>query len=177
MYGLIKTHRNNNPARIITSGGNTAIDSLSISVEKVLYDIASNFPSRIKQTGHMLGIIDETNNSCLLTNSILVGFDIVNMFPSIDNKSGLRSFRDILELRDSKFPPTSCVIEALELCLSCNNSIFNNTNYLQTNRTAQGPQMSCSYSDLALASDDSKVVAFDLSPTTWKRFWNDVFVV
>ena len=87
MYGLIKTHRNNNPVQIITSGGNTAIESLSISVEKVLYDIASNFPSRIKHTGHMLGIIDDTNNSCLPTNSILVGFDIANMFPSIDNKS------------------------------------------------------------------------------------------
>ena len=170
MYGLIKTHNNNNPARIITRCGNTAIESLSIFVEKVLYDIASNLPSRIKDTGHMLDIIDEINNSNLPTNSILVGFDIVNMFPSIDNKSGLKSVHDILELRDSKFPPTSCVIEVLELCLSCNNSIFNNTNYLQTNRTAQGPQISCSYSDLALASDDSKVVAFDLSPTTWKRF-------
>ena len=177
MYGLIETHRNNNPARIITSGGNTAIESLSISVEKVLYDIASNFPSRIKHTGHTLGIIDETNNCCPPTNSILVSFDIVNMFPSIDNKSGLRSFRDILELRDSKFPPTSCVLEALELCLSCNNSIFNNTNYLQTGGTAQGPHMSCSYVDLALASDGSKVLAFDLSPTMWKWFWDDVFVV
>ena len=55
----------------------------------------------------MLGIIHETNNSFLPTNSILVGFDIVNMFPSIDNKSGLKSVHDILELRDSKFPPTS----------------------------------------------------------------------
>ena len=41
MYGLIKTHKNN-PARIIRSGCNTAIESLSIFVEKVLYDIASN---------------------------------------------------------------------------------------------------------------------------------------
>ena len=57
MYGLIKTHKNNNPARIITSGCNTAIESLSIFVEKVLYDTASNLPSRIKDTEHMLDII------------------------------------------------------------------------------------------------------------------------
>ena len=95
MYGLIKTHKNNNPARIITSGCNTAIESLSIFVEKVLYDIASNLPSRIKDTGHMLDIIDEINNSNLPTNSVLVGFDIVNMFPSIDNKSGLKSVQNI----------------------------------------------------------------------------------
>ena len=168
---------NDNPARIITSGCNTAVESLSIFVEKVLYDIASNLPSRIKYTGHMLDIIDEINNSNLGTNSILVGFDIANMFPSIDNKSELKSVHDILEIRDRKFPPTSCIIEALELCLSFNNSIFNNTNYLQTDGTAQGPHMSCSYADLALASYDSKALAFDLSPTTWKRFRDDVFVV
>ena len=56
-------------------------------------------------------------------------------------------------------------------------SIFNNTNYLQTDGTAQEPHMSCSYADLALASYDSKALAFDLSPTTWKRFRDDVFVV
>ena len=101
-------------------------------MEKVLYNIACNLPSRIKDTGYMLDIIDEINNSSLPTNSIRVGFDIVNMFPSINNKSGLKSIHDILELRDSKFPPTSCLRETLELCLSCNNSIFNSTNYLQT---------------------------------------------
>ena len=107
MYGLIKSHKNDNPARILTSGFNTAIESLSIFVEKALYDIASNLPSKIKDTGHMLDIIDEINNS----------------FPNIDNKSGLKSVNDILEISDTTFTPTSCVIEILELCLSCNNSI------------------------------------------------------
>ena len=118
-------------------------------MKKVLYDASSNLPSRIKDTGHMLDIIDETNNSNLPTNSIIVSFDIVNMFTSIDNKCGLKSVHNILELRESKFPPTSCIIETLELCLSCNNSIFNNMNYLQIHGTAQGPHISCSYADLA----------------------------
>ena len=39
MYVLIKNHKNDNPARIITSGCNTAIKSLSIFVKKVIYDI------------------------------------------------------------------------------------------------------------------------------------------
>ena len=95
MYGLKKTNKNNNPAQIITSDCNTAVESLSIFVEKVLHDIASNLPSRIKDTGHMLDIIDEINNFNLPTNSVLVGFDIVNMFPSIDNKSGLKSVQNI----------------------------------------------------------------------------------
>ena len=146
-------------------------------MEKVLYDIGSNLSSRIKDTGHMLDIIDQINNSNLPTNSIIVGFGIVNIFPNIDNKSGLKSVLDILELHDSKFPPTSCVVEALELCLSSNNSIFNNKSYLQTDGTAQGPHMSCPYADLALASYDSKALAFDLNSTTWKSFRDGLFVV
>ena len=35
--------------------------------------------------------------------------------------------------------PSQCVIEALELCLNCNNSIFNNTNYIETDGTDEGP--------------------------------------
>ena len=76
---------NDNPARVITSGCNTAVESLSIFVEKVLYDIVRNLPSRINDTGNMLDIIDKISNSNLPTNSIIVGFDIVNTFPSIDN--------------------------------------------------------------------------------------------
>ena len=95
MYGLIKAHRNNNPAPIITSGCNTAVKFLSIFLEKALYDIASKLPSRIKDTGHMLDSTDEINSSDLPTNSILVGFGIVYMFPSIDNESGLKSVHDI----------------------------------------------------------------------------------
>ena len=34
--------------------------------------------------------------------------------------------------------------EGLELCLTCNNSIFKNGNFLQTDGTAEGPHMSCS---------------------------------
>ena len=56
MYGLIKTHKADNPVRIITSGCNTAVENLSIFVEKVLYSEVEKIPSRIKDTNHMLDI-------------------------------------------------------------------------------------------------------------------------
>ena len=49
-YGNVKTHKIGNPTRVITSGCNTTIENLPIFVENVLYDIASELPSRIKQT-------------------------------------------------------------------------------------------------------------------------------
>ena len=62
MYGNVKTHKIGNPTRVITSGWNTAIENLSIFVENKLYDIASELPSRIKDTNHMLDIIDNLNS-------------------------------------------------------------------------------------------------------------------
>ena len=164
MYGNIKTHKNANPARVITSGCNAPVEHLSVFVEKVLYGIASELSSRIKDTNYMLDIIDDFNNLNLHPDSVLVSFDIINMFPSIDNKIGINSVKKCLDERARKHPPTQCFIEALELCLSCNNSVFNNTNYIQTDGTAQGPHMSCSYSDIAIAGHDSKALMYDVPP-------------
>ena len=63
MYGNVKTHKENNPVRVITSGLNTAMENLPIFVENVLLELASKLPSRIMDTCHMLDIIDDMNNS------------------------------------------------------------------------------------------------------------------
>ena len=135
MYGNVKTHKENNPVRIITSGCNTAVEDLSIFVENIFFELASELPSRINDTCHMLEIVDYMNNSNLSSSAILVSFDVVNMLPNLDE----REYKDL---------PTDCVIKAPELCLSCNNSVLNNTNYLQTDGTAQGPHvlLLCRYS-------------------------------
>ena len=58
----------------------------------------------------MLSIIDDINESNVLNDRcILVSFDVVNMFPSIDNKSGLEAVRKVLMVRNIDFPPTECL--------------------------------------------------------------------
>ena len=87
---------------------------------------------------------------------MLFSFGIANVFASIDNKSGLRAVKNTLEAREEQFPPTLCIIGAFELCLKCNNSIFNKRRFLQNDGTAQGPHMSCSYGDIAIEQFDKK---------------------
>ena len=177
MYDNVKTHKIGNPTRVITSGSKTAIENLSVFVENVLYDIASELPSRIKDANYMLDIIDNLNSLDLPLNFILVSFDIINVFPNIDNNLGLSSVKKYLDLCSKNIPLTNCLLEALELCLICNNSIFNNENYFQIDGTAQGPHMQCSYADIATADFDKEALEYHLSPTTWKRFRDDVFVL
>ena len=49
-------------------------------------------PSRIKGSDHLFDIIYNINSMFLPANTILVRFDIVHMFPNIDNKSGFDAF-------------------------------------------------------------------------------------
>ena len=74
---------------------------------------------------------------------------------------GINSVIKLLNKRGCKSPPTLYVIEAFELSLNCNTSIFNNTNYIQTDGTFQGPHVLCSYSDLAMVGHDSKPLMYD----------------
>ena len=68
------------------------MEKLSIFVETVFFYLANDLPSRIRDMGHMLNIIDELNRLNLPSESRLIGYDIVNMFPSTDNDFGWKRF-------------------------------------------------------------------------------------
>ena len=155
---LYKTHKPNNPVRLLTTGCNTAIENLSRFIEAVCSPLTNNIETRIKDTCHLLDIIDELNSEMIPDNTILVSFDIVNMYPSIDNDRSIAAVRDALEARENKSPSTDCIIEGLEICLRCNNSKFGSQNLLQLNGTATGAPNSCSYADLAVFDIDKNVL-------------------
>ena len=54
----------------------------------------------------MSDIIDDLNNSNLYPQSVHVSFDIINTFPSIDNKMGINSVKKFLNKRACKDSPT-----------------------------------------------------------------------
>ena len=92
---------------------------------------------------------------------MLVSFDIVTMFPSIDNESGLQALINVLEVREEQFVPTLWIFEALKLCLKCNNSIFNKKYFLQNDSFAQGLHVSCSCGDIAIEQFDKKALEYN----------------
>ena len=64
--------------------------------------------------------------------------------------------------RTTYAPSAVCVLEDLELCLTCNNSVFNNRKLLQTDGTAQGLPMSCSYSNIFMSKFDAAALQYHL---------------
>ena len=99
------------------------------------------------------------------------------MVPSIDNESGIKAVKKVLNNRKSKNPSTECILEALRIYLECNNSVFNDKKCIQTDSTGQGPYMSCSCRDISMAHFDNRAQNYTAKSTVWKRFRDDNFSV
>ena len=110
------------------------------------------------ETGHLLDIIDELNLEMIPNNTILVSFDIMNMYSSVDIDRGIATVRNALETRANKTPLTDGIRKGLEICLKCNNSRFCSQNLLQSNGTATGAPNSCLYADLAVFYTDKNIL-------------------
>ena len=82
-----------------------------------------------------------------------------------------------MTLGKDQFPTTASIIGAVKLCLECNNSIFNDKHFLQSDGTTQGPQMLCSYSDIAIQYFDVKTLKYTPATIFQKRFGDDIFIV
>ena len=101
---LYKTHKQGNPVRVLTTGCNTAIENLSRFVQNICAPLTENMCYRIRDTSHFLDIIDTINEKGIPDNIILVSFDIVNMFPSIDYVKGMDSVKLVLNTSVSDKP-------------------------------------------------------------------------
>ena len=106
--------------------------------------------TKISDSYHLIDVFETLNAKGIPDNTILVSFDIVNMFPTIDNNRGVAAVKSALHSRTNLSPSTESIIEALEICLTKNNSAFADPNLIQTNGTAMVAANSFSYSNLAI---------------------------
>ena len=176
-FGNIKTQKAGNPLRLITSCCGTAIENLSAFSEFYLQPLARKLPSFIKDTTNLLNRIEDLNRSGPFPEgTLLVSWDVVSMFPNIDNQLGLTAVKKALNARENQLPSTNCILEAVEICLKSNHSVFKETFFLQIHGTAMGPKNACSYADLAMGEIDSQAkFSGPIKPALWWRYRDDVF--
>ena len=156
---------------------------LSLFTEYFLHPCVKNEPQILIDTTALLNKIADINNkfSPFPAGALLVSWDVVSTYPSIDNKVGLAACKEALDNRDKLSPSTECLLEAIKITLECNNSTFNNNHYRQNRGTAMGPHNACSYADLALTTVDRKILDINnrpydvLFPPDWSRFRDDFF--
>ena len=104
-FGTIKTHKDGNPLRLITSCCGTAIENLSAFTEYYLKPLAQKLPSFVKDTTHLLQKIEDLNkDGPFPKGTLLVSWDVVSMFPNIDNNLGIKAVTDALDSREIQVP-------------------------------------------------------------------------
>ena len=106
------------------------------------------------------------------------------MFPSITKDLGLKSCKKHLDKRENTIFSTDCILDAIEITLDNNITMFNGTIFRQKKGAAMGGSNSCDYADVALADLDEIVHDLDLlashgviPPLMFERFRDDCFVV
>ena len=141
-----------------------------------LKPLAQNLPSFLKDTSDLLNKIKEINIAGPLpANTILVSWDVVAMFPNIDNNLGISAVSKYLNTREKQIPSTDCIVEAVTICLTSNNSQFNDAHFVQKHGTAMGHQNACSYADLAMGVIDEKAkTQGPVTPRYWWRYRDDI---
>ena len=88
--GLIKTHKPGRKLRVITAGTNSAIAQLSAFTERFLGPIARSLRYILVDTTDFLRMLQDINKRFgpIPDHFLLVSWDIVAMYPSINNALG-----------------------------------------------------------------------------------------
>ena len=112
-YGLIKTHEPNNPIRLITSGNGTAVEDFSLFTEYFLHPCEEKEPQTLTDTTALLNKITDINNKFSLfpAGTLLVSWNVISMYPSIDNEVGLAACKEALDRREKLSSGTECLLD------------------------------------------------------------------
>ena len=93
-------------------------------VEKHCTTLTENIPRKIDDSYYLFDIFEILNATGIPDNAILMPFDTVSTFPSIDNSRGVAAVKSALDSRTNLSPSTECIIKAPEICLANNNSLL-----------------------------------------------------
>ena len=153
----IQTYKHDNPLWLITFCCGTAIEQLSSFTEFYLKPLSQSPPSFVKDSTDFINKLEDLHSKGPFhEGSLLMSWDVVSMFPNIDNNLGISAVRRAFNSRSVNIPSTDCLVEAVEICLRVNNCQFSGQNFVQKHGTVMGPKNACSYLDLAMGVVDEQ---------------------
>lgn len=168
------------PGRLISTGCSSYTKNLAIFTRHELRKVP--LEHCVKDTrDFMRKLIDINNRGELVGKAIYhVSFDVVSMFPSISKDLGLSSCRTHLDKRDKNCQifSTDSILEAIEVTLDHNLTMFNGTMYNQISGTAMGSSNACDYADVALSVLDEMVQEYRgvNKILLFARFRDDIYI-
>lgn len=172
--------------RPIVAGPSSPTHRLSNFIDLILKPLCKHVPSFIRDDFDFLNVLPQEINE----NSILVSFDVVNLYTNIPHELGLTALKHWIDnFSDSLERPfsTEFILEAASIVLKENTFHFDNKFYKQIQGTAMGTKMAPTYATLVMGyletllyKEYEKLYGTeerDKFIKTFKRFLDDCFLI
>ena len=175
LYFLKKLHKNPHGVRPICSGSSGPTELISALVDSYLQPIATQQPSYIRDSSHLIKILD---NVSLPSTTILVALDVKSLYPSIPQNEAINVCGTFVQQHYNDPNITNMIKIFLYYILANNTFIFNNKPYLQLRGTAMGTKTAPSLANLFMAHLEQKFLTSQPhTPLYWLRYIDDIFLL
>ena len=175
MYGQIKTHKQNNPARPIIS----SVGSIAYNRSKYLVKLLNPIIGTISDA-HIKNNVDLLNKLNSITSNFdfkLVSFDVVSLFTKVPIDDLLNYLTDVLDNVDLPFP-VETMIELIKLCIKDCKFQFNDKYYEQKFGMAMGNPLSPVLSNLYMEIFESRILNTIIPENVkWFRYVDDIICI
>ncbi len=160
------------PGRPIVSDRSSVTYNIAMYIDFFLGPLSSRHPSYLKDTYHFLDIIRPI---ILPDSALLFTLDVDSLYTNIDTDLGLKTVKRIFNRYPDKLRPDAEILQLLEICLRCNDFVFDDEHYLQVQGTAMGHRYAPSYANLYMSEWEREVLdKCPLKPVLYYRFLDDI---
>ena len=175
-YLLPKIHKPGNPGRPIVSVCSCPTQLLTVYLDHVTAPFVRSLGSYVKNTTHMLNILDSFRFSDVNRQRLVFTMDIKSLYTVRPNDEGLRALQHNLDMREILEPPTDTFLRMAELVLTLNIFEFNGEFYKQTGGVAMGSRLGPTYACLFVGYVEESMISSytGTKPDLYKRYMDDV---
>ena len=173
MYGLVKTHKANNPLRPIIS----SVGSISYKLSKWLANklsplVGTISNSHIKNSSDLVDKLKSHHG-----NYKLISFDVNSLFTKVPVHDLLEFLKEEICKLDIPFS-NNCFMELLKLCVLDNHFVVNDKYFKQTFGFAMGNCLSPILANLYMEFFETRILPQICDfPLIWYRYVDDIIVL
>ena len=172
LYGTIKTHKPNNPARPIIS----SVGSITYKLSKYLVSVLNPLIGSISNSHikNNVELVEKLNNVQVNSDFKLVSFDVCSLFTKVPVDDLLAFLPDVLDRLDLPFSHT-VLIELIKLCIKDCKFEFKGKYYAPKFGMAMGNPLSPVLSNLYMEFFENRILSTILpEKAVWFRYVDDI---
>lgn len=174
IYGLPKIHKFGNKMRPIVS----SIGTPSYKIAKWLIGEIKKLPKfESLAVKNVFDFTEKVKNQIINNNEIMVSFDVVSLFPSIDVNYALMEFEKYLYEMNISNSKKEVYSNVAKMCMKQNYFQFRNEFYKVEKGTNMGNPLSPLISECFMSALERQLKKQNLLPRVWFRYVDDIFAI